>query len=266
MGAMPPLGGTMAPVGRLVRMKSAVQNGDVVVVTTGETTNGTAEQSCPDCDPNELYAKGVLGIISDMPVCPWDGRFSLQVDDMNVTQQTILEFVRDRIDRPVVAVLGNEHGVVADALRTRFERTLNPTTDAAKLERQESSDALWQVLATATDADAIIANVGSDESNEVLSALCPTIVVATAAATVIEILKVIDLAAPNGILVLEDSEMDGSKPPRVVEVSQRLRKGWTAAGVSDGPADGIHTKLIGVATKTIAETIERKTTNQARVA
>lgn len=200
MGMMPPLGGTMAPIGRLVREKNQIQMGDAVFATVGGTTSGTDAQSSHKC-ANELFFLGACGVISEESVCPWDGKFSLQVHDTTESQTNLFRFVRNRLFSPVVAVLDDRvDSPVARVLRNHFGCVSHDPYAVGSVESLS-----WQVLGAPPTADAIVAQVAIVETDATLSLLRPNVVVAAASIPAAEISRAIGLADKNGILVLEEN-------------------------------------------------------------
>lgn len=261
MGTMPPLGGMMAPVGRLVHPGGAVQTGDVVFATLGGMTNGIAEPLCPEpttplSDPSELFAMGALGVISDSPVCPWDGRFSLQVADLQASRRSMTQFVREQLGIPVVAVVGNDSAKVTRALQARFGDAHAEGTHAATCDAMETA---WRLVAARNVGIAVIAEIIESERNELLATLRPDIVIVSGHINANSIQTAIGLVAANGILVLETTKKGDLSPEGEIN---SLPKGWLKM---EATADASHKDLIRVAAEAIAGEIE-KNNRQARVA
>lgn len=74
LGIMPPIGGELEPVKRIVADVDEVQRGDVFL----ELGSREAEQWRW---AEQAFARGALGVVAERHVEPWAGKFTIEVDD-----------------------------------------------------------------------------------------------------------------------------------------------------------------------------------------
>lgn len=99
LGALPPLGGELEPLGRVVVDCQQVRPGDVYWPISGEG----GETSLPE----EAFARSALGVVtSGRRVEPWAGKFAIQVDDCQAALRQLVRAVRCRFMGFVVSVAG----------------------------------------------------------------------------------------------------------------------------------------------------------------
>ena len=74
LGIMPPIGGELEPVKRIVADVDDVQQGDVFL-----------ELGSPEAAQwrwaEQAFARGALGVVAERHVEPWAGKFTIKVDD-----------------------------------------------------------------------------------------------------------------------------------------------------------------------------------------
>ena len=100
-GTMPPLGGNLEPIGRIVPVGAAIQPRDVVVFTA-------EDERRDEVTPTELYFQGALGVVTSRPVTPLPGGFSLQVPCVTDALHQMVGWSRAASSTVVVAVVGND--------------------------------------------------------------------------------------------------------------------------------------------------------------
>lgn len=99
LGALPPLGGELEPLGRVVVDCQQVRPGDVYW-PIGRDAGETAM-------PEEAFARSALGVVtSGRRVEPWAGKFAIQVDDCHAALRQLVRAVRCRFMGFVVSVAG----------------------------------------------------------------------------------------------------------------------------------------------------------------
>ncbi|MFO0869748.1 MAG: Mur ligase family protein [Pirellulales bacterium] len=100
LGDMPPLGGELEPLGRVVVDCGQVQPGDVFWSLEREAGREDL--------PEEAFARSALGVVtSGRRVEPWAGKFAIQVDDSRAALRQLVRAVRCRYTGFVVAVAGH---------------------------------------------------------------------------------------------------------------------------------------------------------------
>lgn len=100
LGAMPPLGGELEPLGRVVVDCQQVRPGDVY----WSLDRGAGD----DAFPEEAFARSALGVVTaGRRVEPWAGKFAIQVEDSRAALRQLVRAVRCRFTGFVVAVAGH---------------------------------------------------------------------------------------------------------------------------------------------------------------
>ncbi len=167
LGMMPPLGGGMEPIGRVVVDVTDVQPGDVFwEIQPAE--RGTA--ACAD----QAFAQGALGaVVAGRHVEPWAGKFSVAVEDASCALWQLAAWSRRRFSGQLIAVTGGEERtatteLINTVLRARFV--------GASFTRDATDPMTLPLAMLALDAshDFTVVEYGSDELDAVgaLSHLC----------------------------------------------------------------------------------------------
>lgn len=125
LGAMPPLGGDLEPIGRIVVDCRQIQAGDVFWATMRD---GQAADHA-----EEAFARGALGVVAGRRVEPWAGKFSLEVPDACSALDSLLNAARNRFSGRLVVVTGDSGKTTAAhwihaALRQHASGSLLPST------------------------------------------------------------------------------------------------------------------------------------------
>jgi len=101
LGSMPPLGGEMEPVGRVVVDLRNVQPGDVFLALETVEHDSAARADI-------AFAAGAQGVIVDRQhVEPWAGKFSVVVEDTACALRQLAAWSRRRFLGQVIAVTGD---------------------------------------------------------------------------------------------------------------------------------------------------------------
>ena len=86
LGLTPPLGGEFEPIGRLLHPTDKLRKGDVVIAPLENEYFSEARKENRELEKQDWaessFATGAFGIISTRDICPWNGCFSIQVDDL----------------------------------------------------------------------------------------------------------------------------------------------------------------------------------------
>lgn len=102
LASLPPLGGLLEPIGRIVTRMSDVAEGDVFWVST--TANGRQEEFI-----EAAYARGALGVVlAGRRIEPWAGRFVLEVKDSVRALFDVAAASRKQYTGGVVAVIQSD--------------------------------------------------------------------------------------------------------------------------------------------------------------
>jgi UDP-N-acetylmuramoyl-tripeptide--D-alanyl-D-alanine ligase len=198
LGAMPPLGGDLDPVGRIVADCRQVQPGDVFWALPGAGGDGSRFVE-------EAFVRGAQGVVlSGRRVEPWAGKFAVEVDDCGWALWQLARWARTRFSGHVVAVAGRlgkttTRMMIDAVLRSRLTGSSGPRDP-------EGAGALLLALADLRQADdyAILEfPTRASSQNEALAALCgPHVAVVTN-----------DWPAPDG------HDSDGHTAPRLAETA-----------------------------------------------
>lgn len=100
LGAMPPLGGELQPLGRVVVDCREIRPGDVYWSLERDNLDAGL--------PEEAFARAALGVVTaGRRVEPWAGKFAIQVDDSQAALKQLVRAVRSRFQGFLVAVTGH---------------------------------------------------------------------------------------------------------------------------------------------------------------
>lgn len=109
-GSMPPLGGALETIGRVVHDVTEVKERDVVVFTNGHDRS--------DFFAEAAFAKGALGVIANRFVTAWDGTFVIRVPQVHAALIRLADWCYRRFPGVRVAVVSCDgDSCVADAVR-----------------------------------------------------------------------------------------------------------------------------------------------------
>ncbi len=104
MGSLPPLGGDIEPLGRVVVDVGSVSDGDIFWALESSPHDSAA---CAE----EAFMRGALGaVVSGRSLEPWAGRFSIEVEDTCWALWQLASTVRRRYSGCVIAVVGPTSG------------------------------------------------------------------------------------------------------------------------------------------------------------
>lgn len=133
-GSMPPLGGALEPIGRIIPENVSIQKGDVVAF------GGTLNSDRAHC-VEEAFAQGALGVLANRPVVPWDGCFSVQVVKVREAIVRFADWQRRRCLGPVVAI-------VDDAVDSRALKEIDQFVELSQPLPPEvvQRELLWKLL------------------------------------------------------------------------------------------------------------------------
>jgi UDP-N-acetylmuramoyl-tripeptide--D-alanyl-D-alanine ligase len=167
LGVMPPLGGGMEPIGRVVADVRDVQPGDVFWEME------TAEQGAA-ARADDAFAQGALGaVVAGRHVEPWAGKFSVVVRDASWALWQLAAWSRRRFRGQLIAVTGGAGRATTtrmiDALlRERFVGS-SPAHDVTDRPRLPLS-----MLALDASHDFAVVEYDADQLDEIeaLSHLC----------------------------------------------------------------------------------------------
>ncbi|MFO0902828.1 MAG: Mur ligase family protein [Pirellulales bacterium] len=100
LGAMPPIGGELQPLGRVVVDCRQVRPGDVY---------WSLDRDNPESGlPEEAFARSALGVVTaGRRVEPWAGKFAIQVEDSRAALRQLVRVARSRFQGYLVAVAGH---------------------------------------------------------------------------------------------------------------------------------------------------------------
>jgi len=108
LGSMPPLGGDLEPISRIVVQVQDVQKGDVFWALGGTENAYEAELA---------YARGAIGVVvSGRCVEPWAGAFSLEVADTRWALWKLATWNRQRFEGRLIALTGGASSIVGGIL------------------------------------------------------------------------------------------------------------------------------------------------------
>ena len=127
LGAMPPLGGSLEPVGRIVTDSQQLKPGDVYWGLDAPGRHGAdfAEQA---------FSRGAMGVVvAGRHVEPWAGKFTIQVQDANGALWQLARWARQRFAGKVIAVAGSAgktttSGMIDTVLRQRLTGSVRAST------------------------------------------------------------------------------------------------------------------------------------------
>jgi UDP-N-acetylmuramoyl-tripeptide--D-alanyl-D-alanine ligase len=101
LGAMPPLGGELEPIGRVVADSREVMHGDLFWGMAGSRHDGSRFAE-------EAYIRGAAGaVVSGRRIEPWGGKFAVEVEDSKWALWQLARWMRRRFTGQVVAVAGS---------------------------------------------------------------------------------------------------------------------------------------------------------------
>lgn len=101
LGVMPPLGGGLEPIGRVVVNMCDVQPGDVFLATDTAEHDATARA-------DDAFARGALGVVAaGRRVEPWAGKFSVVVQDASRALWQLAAWSRRRFLGQFITVAGS---------------------------------------------------------------------------------------------------------------------------------------------------------------
>lgn len=162
LGAMPPLGGDLDPVGRIVIDSRQVVPGDVFWGLIGRFHDGSNFAE-------EAFARGASGVVvAGRHIEPWAGKFSLQVEDANWALWQLARAVRRRFGGRVIAVTGNgSQSVLQQMLHTTLGMHLNGS--ACWVDPQERTALPFAMLALCEDHDYAVIDMPPGTHGEIQS-------------------------------------------------------------------------------------------------
>ncbi len=174
LGSMPPLGGQLEPLGRLVSDDQLVRGGDVVFVGAGTP-----------CVADVLYAQGALGVVvGGRHVEPWAGRFSLRVDDVPRALGRLAAWARRQFTGTVVAVIEPHANGSITTLIDRVLSTQHPGLILTRFETGRVDGVLDIVRLTAGHRYALVPLPATSrrELDPLVESCCPHVAVLCAKA------------------------------------------------------------------------------------
>ena len=140
-GSMPPLGGALETIGRVIPDETEIQKRDVVVFA------GDEEPS--DFFAEAAFAKGALGVIANRFVAAWDGTFVIRVPIVKAGLIRLADWCYRRFGGVRVAVVACDgDATVAASIR---QQTLG-------LNEPLPSDLAWQLIQLITDHSHAVTN------------------------------------------------------------------------------------------------------------
>ncbi len=111
LGGMPPLGGEMQPVRRVIIDSRTARPGDVFFDVPAIRASGEG------CWPEEAFARGAAGVVSSVRnLEPWAGAFAIHVDDPQLALLRLARRARSQWQGPVISIIAPEHGLAARCL------------------------------------------------------------------------------------------------------------------------------------------------------
>ena len=125
LGAMPPLDGALATLGRVVIDSREVEPGDVFWALPGTQHDGQEFAA-------EAFARGAIGVVlSDQQAEPWAGCFTLNVPDTQLALWDLARHKRSTFAGTSVAVTGSvgkttTREMIRTVLKSRFTGTASP--------------------------------------------------------------------------------------------------------------------------------------------
>jgi|TARA_B100000809_G_scaffold111422_2_gene109995 UDP-N-acetylmuramyl pentapeptide synthase len=121
LGSLPPLGGELEPVGRIVTEAARVGPGDVYWSVDHYATNFS----------EHVFFQGAAGVVAaGRHIEPWAGKFSVQVHEANDALWQLAAWGRSRFAGTVIAVAGRDaartSAIIRHVLGRRMEMTPAP--------------------------------------------------------------------------------------------------------------------------------------------
>ena len=101
-GEMPALAGDDSPVRRIVRDASAIERGDVFWAKDGRPGDRCASEFA-----YEALMRGAEGVVTNCPVEPWSGRWSIYVGDPSRALSKLATWNRERFTGRAIGVTGS---------------------------------------------------------------------------------------------------------------------------------------------------------------
>ncbi len=119
LGDLPPLGGELEPVNRIVVDSRDVRHGDLFWAMPGGEVYA-----------EDAFSRGALGVVtSGRHVEPWAGKFSLLVDDTKWSLWQLAAALRRRFQGEVIAVAGDDRS----STRMLIQQSLGPLLTPSEL-------------------------------------------------------------------------------------------------------------------------------------
>ncbi len=130
----------------------------------------------------------------------------MHMQKLNQAQRQLFRFVRNRMNKPLIAVVDDQsESPWTQLLKRQFHTSMS---DQRPQQHVDSEEVLWQIVSAPAAARAVVAKIASGYPDRTLSLLEPDVVIATANIKNSEVLRIIGLAAPDSLLVLESFQND----------------------------------------------------------
>ncbi|MEM7312441.1 MAG: hypothetical protein AAF497_04750 [Planctomycetota bacterium] len=219
-GTMPPLGGELEPIGRIIPVGTAPRPRDVVVFT--------AEDEAQDAvSPSELYFQGALGVVTSRPVTALPGAFSLQVPCATAGPCQLVDWYRAASSTVVVAVVGDT------SLTRRLPPHWNDTFGHVELADPALPLAFRGLLAMDSEEIALV-DITSNEivdKNDLVQSLRPEVIVLAQDVEPGLLNAILASASRTASIISTSSE--GRQNELVEQAASHHRMQWCHVGTND---------------------------------
>lgn len=109
LGSMPPLGGDLEPVGRIVVNCDDVTEGDLFWAVASDDCDGA-------CFADEAFSRGAIGVVAQRHIEPWAGKFSVTVDSTQWALWQLSRWHRQRLSGRLIAITGGTNSLTRQML------------------------------------------------------------------------------------------------------------------------------------------------------